>query len=48
MGKLGMKHSKDVDLYDSVAKGAGLQAFYSIERSAYLQKSETEFKGQPD
>ncbi len=42
MEKLRMKHEKDVDLYDSVAKGEGLLPFYSIEREAYLGKSETE------
>jgi len=42
MEKIGMKHEKDVDLYDSVAKGEGLLQFYSIEREAYLRKGETE------
>ncbi len=42
MEKIGMKHEKDVDLYDSVAKGEGLLPFYSIERGAYLGKSEIE------
>ena len=42
MEKFGMKHEKDVDLYDSVAEGEGLLPFYSIEREAYLRKSETE------
>ena len=37
MEKLGMKHEKDVDLYDSVAKGEGLLPFYSIEREAYFR-----------
>ena len=32
MEKLGMRHEKDVDLYDSVAKGEGLIPLYSIER----------------
>ena len=36
MEKLGMKHEKDVDLYDSVAEGYGLLPFYSIESGAYL------------
>ncbi len=31
-----MKHEKDVDLYDSVAKGEGLLPFFSIEREVYL------------
>jgi len=30
--KLGMKHEKDVDLYNSVAEGEGMLPFYSIER----------------
>jgi len=34
--KVGMKHEKDVDLYDSVAKGVGLLPFYSINREDYL------------
>ena len=34
--KVGMKHEKDVDLYDSVAKGAGLLPFYVLEREAHL------------
>jgi RimJ/RimL family protein N-acetyltransferase len=38
MEKLGMKHTKNVDLYDSVAKGEGLLPFYSINRRTYLQK----------
>jgi ribosomal-protein-alanine N-acetyltransferase len=42
MEKLGMKHAKDVDLYDSVAKGEGLLPFYSIEREVYLGKNGTE------
>lgn len=41
MKKVGMKHEKDVDLYDSVAKGYGLLPFYSIERGAYLSKRKT-------
>ena len=36
MEKIGMKYLKDVDLYDSVAKGDGLLPFYSIEREVYL------------
>lgn len=36
--KVGMQHEKDVDLYDSVAKGEGLLPFYVIEREAYLLK----------
>jgi len=39
MEKLGMKHEKDVDLYDSVAKGGGLLPFYSIDRKAYLRNN---------
>ena len=42
MEKLGMKHAKDVDLYDSVAKGKGLLSFYSIESEVYLGKNRTE------
>ena len=45
MEKVGMRHEKDVDLYDSVAKGEGLLPLYSIERGVYLRKSEFEFKG---
>ncbi len=41
MEKLGMKHEKDVDLYDSVAKGEGLLPFFSIEREVYLGKRVT-------
>ena len=37
MEKFGMKHEKDVDLYDSVAGGEGLIPFYSIEREVYLK-----------
>ncbi|MBU8849138.1 MAG: GNAT family N-acetyltransferase [Desulfobacterales bacterium] len=40
MKKIGMRHEKDVDLYDSVAKGNGLLPLYSIEREAYLSNSE--------
>lgn len=35
--KIGMMHEKDVDLYDSVAKGYGLLPYYSIERGAFLK-----------
>jgi len=38
MEKIGMRHEKDVDLYDSVAKGNGLLPYYSIEREAYFRK----------
>lgn len=38
MEKIGMRHEKDVDLYDCVAKGNGLLPFYSIEREMYFQK----------
>ena len=41
MEKIGMKYEKDVDLYDSVAKGGGLLLFYSIERENYLLKCKT-------
>ena len=41
MEKIGMRHEKDVDLYDSVAKGNGLLPYYSIEREAYLRKRQT-------
>jgi ribosomal-protein-alanine N-acetyltransferase len=41
MVKIGMKHEKDVDLYDSVAKGNGLLPFYSIEREVYFRKIES-------
>ncbi len=40
MKKIGMRHKKDVDLYNSVAKGGGLLPFYSIEREVYLLKTE--------
>ena len=36
--KVGMKPEKDVDLYDSVAKGEGLLPFYALQREAYLRK----------
>lgn len=36
--KIGMRHEKDVDLYDSVAKGEGLLPFYTIEREVYLHR----------
>jgi hypothetical protein len=36
--KLGMKHEKDVDFYNSVDRGEGLLPFYSIERWANKQK----------
>jgi ribosomal-protein-alanine N-acetyltransferase len=39
MEKIGMRHEKDVDLYDSVAKGNGLLPFYSIDRKTHLKKS---------
>ncbi|WP_051148607.1 GNAT family N-acetyltransferase [Desulfospira joergensenii] len=41
--KIGMEHEKDVDLYDSKAKGSGLLPFYSIEREVYFRKSQKEF-----
>jgi [ribosomal protein S5]-alanine N-acetyltransferase len=41
MEKLGMKHIKDVDLYDSVEKGEGLLLFFSVEREVYLKKKYT-------
>jgi ribosomal-protein-alanine N-acetyltransferase len=41
MEKIGMRHEKDVDLYDSVAKGNGLLPFYSIERDIYFRNSES-------
>jgi len=44
MEKLGMKYAKDIDLYDSVAKGEGLLPFYSITREVYLEKNGTEVK----
>ncbi len=34
--KLGMKHARDVDLYDSVAKGYGLLPLHTVSRSGYL------------
>ena len=37
MEKVGMRHEKDVDLYNSVAKGNGLLPFYSIAREAHLK-----------
>ncbi len=36
MEKIGMRHEKDIDLYDSVAKGNGLLPFYSIESEVYF------------
>lgn len=36
--KVWMKHEKDVDLYDSVAKGECLLPFYTLQREAYLLK----------
>ena len=41
MEKVGMRHEKDVDLYNSVAKGRGLLPFYSVKREAYLSKRNT-------
>jgi ribosomal-protein-alanine N-acetyltransferase len=41
MEKVGMRHEKDVDLYNSEAKGYGLLPFYSIEREDYLRKRKT-------
>jgi ribosomal-protein-alanine N-acetyltransferase len=41
MEKAGMRHEKDVDLYNSVAKGYGLLPFYSIEGEDYLLKRKT-------
>ena len=41
MEKIGMRHEKDVDLYDSVAIGNGLLPFYSIERDIYFRNSES-------
>lgn len=41
MEKIGMRHEKDVDLYDSVAKGDGLLPYYSIEREAYFRGRQT-------
>lgn len=41
MEKVGMRHKKNVDLYDSVAKGYGLLPFYSIAREEYLAKRKT-------
>lgn len=38
MEKIGMRHEKDVDLYDSVAKGSGLLPYYSIDRETYFGK----------
>lgn len=37
--KVGMHHEKDVDLYDSVAKGNGLLPFYTISRADYLKRN---------
>lgn len=42
MEKIGMRYEKDVDIYDSVVKGGSMLMFYSIEREAYLRKSEAE------
>lgn len=36
MENIGMRYEKDVDLYDSVAKGYGLLPYYSIKREVYL------------
>jgi len=36
MEKIGMRHEKNIDLYDSVAKGNGLLPFYSIESEVYF------------
>lgn len=36
MEKTGMTYERDVDLYDSVAKGNGLLKLYSLDREAYL------------
>ena len=41
MENVGMRHVKDVDLYNSVAKGYGLLPFYSLEREDYLRKRKT-------
>ncbi len=41
MEKVGMRHERNIDLYDSVAKGEGLLPFYTIGRAAYLQKKDT-------
>ena len=41
MEKIGMRHEKDVDLYDSVDRGNGLLPYYSIERDAYFRKRQT-------
>lgn len=37
MEKIGLRHEKDVDLYDSVARGFGLLPYYAIERQDYLR-----------
>lgn len=44
MEKIGMRYEKDVDLYDSVAKGGGMLMLYSIECETYLRKSEDEVR----
>ena len=36
MAHIGMRHVKDVDLYNSVAKGNGLLPLFGIERKAYM------------
>ncbi|MGV7223417.1 MAG: GNAT family N-acetyltransferase [Nitrospinales bacterium] len=41
MEKIGMSYKKDVDLYESVAKGNGLLPFYFIEREAYFLENQT-------
>jgi RimJ/RimL family protein N-acetyltransferase len=38
LDKIGMRHEKNVDLYDSVAKGLGLLPYYFIERETYFRK----------
>jgi len=39
MEKIGMRYEKEVDLYESVAKGGGLLLFYVLKREVYLHDS---------
>ena len=41
MEKVGMRHEKDVDLYNSVANGKGLLPFYAIKCEDYPSKRNT-------
>jgi ribosomal-protein-alanine N-acetyltransferase len=41
MEKVGMRHEKDVDLYNSVDRGRGLLPFFAIKREGFLSKINT-------